>query len=113
MPSAVEAYGRSIDIPTTLDLTSNDHTLTLHKLFLRLNLTHMNIMDYQWLQSLNITQLTSEQLKKMSHKLPNYNMVNSLKEYIKQIDGNYPYSMPTWLMILITALGTLIYLLLL
>ena len=32
---------------------------------------------------------------------------NPLREHIQEIDGNYPYSMPTWLIILTTVLGTL------
>ena len=61
------------------------------------------------MQSLNITKLTSEQWEWLSHKLPKYTTVNcdSLRRHIQQIDENYPYSMPTWLIILITALGTL------
>ena len=44
------------------------------------------------------------------HKLLIYTMVNydSLREHIQQIDENYPYSMATWHIILITVLGTLI-----
>ena len=46
----------------------------------------------------------------LEHYLCNYTMVNydSLREQIQQIDEKYPYSMPTWLIILITVLGTLI-----
>ena len=61
-------------------------------------------MDHQFMQSLNVTCLTLAQ----THKLPNYSMINYdlLKEQIQQIDVNYPFSMPTWLKILITVLGT-------
>ena len=43
------------------------------------------------------------------YKLPNYTMVNyaSLGEQIQQIDDDYPYSTSTWLIALITVLGTL------
>ena len=55
---------------------------------------------------LNVTHLTPEQLKKLSH----YRMLNydSLQERIQKLDENYPYYMPTWLIILITVLSTLI-----
>ena len=36
----------------------------------------MNSMDYQLMQSLNVTQISPEQLEKLSHKLPKYTMVN-------------------------------------
>ena len=70
----------------------------------------MNIPDYQFIQSLNVTKLTPEQLEQLVHKSPNYNIVNydSLREQIWQIDENYPYSMPTWLISLTTVLGALI-----
>ena len=69
----------------------------------------MNITDYQFIQSLNVTKLTLEQLGQLAHKLPNYTMVNydSFREHLQQLDGNYPYSMPTPFLILITILGTL------
>ena len=62
------------------------------------------------MQSLNVIQLTTEQFEKVLHKLPNYTMVNCdlLKENIQQIDENNHYSVPTWLMILIIVLGTII-----
>ena len=62
----------------------------------------MNITDHQFMQSLNVTKLTPEQLV---HGLPNYTMVNhdSLRE---QTCKNSPYSMPTWF--IITVLATLI-----
>ena len=62
------------------------------------------------MQSLNITKLTMKQLECFADRLPNYMMVNYdfLREQIQQIDKNYPYSMPTLLIILIKELGTLI-----
>ena len=46
---------------------------------------------------IKFSQLTLEQLGKLSHKLPNYTMVNYdfLKGHIQQIDENYQYPMPT------------------
>ena len=87
---------------------NNDPPLHLHKCFLGFNLTYMNITDYQLMQSLNAAHLTPAQPKKLSHKLPNYSMVNydSLKEQIQQIDENYPFAMLTWLKILIMVLST-------
>ena len=81
-----KAYNRNIF------LLNNDPTQTLHKQFLGFNLIYINIMDYKPKQLLNATQLTLEQLKKQSHKLSNYTVVNydSLKEYIQQTDPNYP-----------------------
>ena len=69
----------------------------------------MNITDYQVMQSLNVTPLTSVHLEKPFHKLPSSSMViySSSKEQIQQIDENYPFTIPTWLIILITVLGTL------
>ena len=55
------------------ELTNNDQTLSLHKGF---NWTYMNITDYQFMQFLNVTRLTSEQLKWLEDKLPNYTTVN-------------------------------------
>ena len=110
LPNTCEAYSRNIYIPATVELTKNDPNLTLHKWFLGFNLMHMHITDYQFIQSLNVTPLTPEQLKQLAHTLPNYTMVNydSLREQIQQIDENYLYSMPTWLIILTTVLGILI-----
>ena len=60
--------------------------------------------------SLKVTNLTSAQLNKLSHKLPNYSMVNYdlLKDIIQQFDENYPFSMSTWLTGLIRVLGSLL-----
>ena len=71
-PNACEAYSRNIYIPATVELTKNDPTITLHKQFLGSNLTYMNITNYQLLKSWNVTELTLQQHKKLSHKLPNY-----------------------------------------
>ena len=62
------------------------------------------------MQSLNVIQLTLEQLEKLSHKLPNWTTVNFEKyeDHIQQIDEIYLYSMPSWLIILTTVLGTVI-----
>ena len=69
----------------------------------------MNSTDYQFMQSLNLTRFTLEQLEQLTHKLPNYVVVNYdlLGKHIRQIDKNYPYTMPIWLLILITVLVTL------
>ena len=108
LPNACEDYNRNTYIPATVELTNNDPTLTLHKRFWSFNLTYMNITDHQFMQSLNVTKLTPEQLGWLAYKLPNYTMVDydSLREQIQQIDEKYPYSKPTWLIILMTVLGT-------
>ena len=86
-------------ISVTVELTNNNPALTLHKQFLGFNLTCINIMDYQLIQSLNAIQFTLEQLEKLSHKLTNYTMVN-----YASFDENYAYHMPTWLVILVIVL---------
>ena len=53
------------------------------------------------MQSLNVTKLTPEQLGWLGK-------IWLFKRNKWHIDENYPYSMPTWLIILITVLGTLI-----
>ena len=70
----------------------------------------MNIMGYQFMQSLSVTRLTPEKIQWLAHKLPNYAMVinDSLREHIQQINENYSYSMSTWLIFIIEVLGTLI-----
>ena len=73
---ACEAYSSNIYIPATVELTNIDQMLTLHKQFLGFNLTYMNITDYQFMPSLCVTKLISEQLVQLTHKLPNYTMVN-------------------------------------
>ena len=67
----------------------------------------MNITNYCLMQSLHITCPIPDQLEKLN-KLPNYSMVNcdSLEEHMQQIDENYPFAVPTWLIILVTVLGT-------
>ena len=66
----------------------------------------MNITDYQFMQSLNMTRLTPYQFEQLAHRLLHYTIANydSARQHIQQIDENYPYSMPTWLIILITIL---------
>ena len=61
------------------------------------------------MQSLNVTELTPEQLEQLAHKLPKYTMVNydSLRKEIQIMYENCPYSMLTWLIILMKVLGTL------
>ena len=56
----------------------------------------MNVNDYSFMQSLNVAKQTPEQLEWLTHKLPNYTMVNygPLREQIPHIDENYPFSMP-------------------
>ena len=70
----------------------------------------MKIMAYQLMWFLNVTNLQLAQIEKLSNKFPNYHMVDydPLKEQIQQIDENYLFSMPTWLIVLITVLGTLL-----
>ena len=60
------------------------------------------------MQSLNVTCVPSIQLEKLLHKFLNFSMVNydSLKEEIRQNDKNYPFVVPTWLIILITVSDT-------
>ena len=43
LPNACETDSRNIYIPATIELTSNDPTLTLHKRFLGFCLMYMNI----------------------------------------------------------------------
>ena len=107
LPNACEAYSRNIYIPTTIEMKDSYPALTLHKRFLGFNLTYMNITDYWFMQSLNVAKLTPEQLELLAHKLPIYTMVihDFLREQIQQIDENYPYPMPTGLIILISVLG--------
>ena len=52
---------------------------------------------------MNVTKLILEQIENLLHKQPNYTMVNyySLKVCIQQINENYLYFMPMWLIIFI------------
>ena len=50
LPNACTSYSRNIYIPATVELTNNYPTLPVHKLFLVINLTYMNIIDYQHMQ---------------------------------------------------------------
>ena len=61
------------------------------------------------MQLLNVTPFTLIQLEKLSHRLPNHRMVNydSLKDQNQEVDENYVFAMSTWVIILITVLGTL------
>ena len=61
-------------IPATVELTNNDPTLNLCKRILGFNLTYINI-NYQFMQSLNVTKVTPEQLEHLAHRLPNYTPV--------------------------------------
>ena len=89
LPTTWEAYSRNIYIPATGELINNNPTLTLYKQLPGFNLNYMNIMNYQLMQSLNVAQLLQGQLEKLSHKLPNYTMVNYdlSKQHIHQIDN--------------------------
>ena len=75
LPNACDAFSRNIYIPATMELINNNPTLILQRCFLGVNLTYMNIMDYQIMWSINITNITQDQVEKLSHKLPNYSMV--------------------------------------
>ena len=44
---------------------NNDPTFIFHKRFLGFNLKYMNITEHQFMQSLNVTKLTSEQYGKL------------------------------------------------
>ena len=68
----------------------------------------MNITDFQLMQSFNVTYATQVQLEKLWNKLPNYSTVNydSLKQQIQKIDDNYPFTISTWPIMLMTVLGT-------
>ena len=67
-------------------------------MFLRL---YLDLCEYyyQCMQSLKMTQLTSEQTEQLSH--------NSCKQQMQQSGENYPYSMPTQIIILFMVLSTL------
>ena len=73
-----------------VELTMIPHTLTLHKVFLGFHLAYMSITDYQFMQSLNVTNLTPEQHQQLMPKLPNYTMINYdlLREYTQHINEN-------------------------
>ena len=109
-PNACEVYSRNIYIHATVDLTNHKPTLMLHKWFLGFNLTYMNITYFQFMQFLNVTKPTPEQIKHLTRKLPNYTIINydSLKEQMQQINENYPYSMLIWFKIFVMMLDTLI-----
>ena len=91
-----------------VELTSNDPALILHTRFLRYQLDTYEYY-YQFMQSLHIIKLISEQLDQLANKLTDYTMVNYeyLREHIRQIDENYPDCMMTWLLILTTELWNL------
>ena len=108
LPNVCEAYSRNIYMPATTESMNNDPTLILQKCFIVFDITYMYITDYELMQSLNAAHSTLVQLEKLSHKLPNYVMINydSLKEQIQQIDENFPL---LWLLIiLIIVLCTLV-----
>ena len=63
LPNTCEAYSQNIYIPTEVELTNNYPTLTLDKRLLGFNLTYMNITDYLFMQFVNVTKLTLEELE--------------------------------------------------
>ena len=76
-----------------MELTNEDPTLALRKHFVGLDITYMNITDYWLMQSLNVTQLSLAQPERLSHKLPNYSMVDydSLKNRSNKLMKTIPF----------------------
>jgi hypothetical protein len=110
LPDGCEAYSDNLYIPANIEKTLATPVYAPQKHFVDFDNKYVPLTSYGLADRLNITQLTDEQINKLTTKLTDYTDVpiQHLKTTLQQIDTDYPWEMPTWMLILVAIGGTII-----
>lgn len=107
LPDSCEAYSSNILIPAYAN--SLKSKFDLHKRFLGFQKSYVNITDFRLIRESRISNMTEAELDRLSLRLPPIKDLPVLElDNLEQIDTDYPYSVPTWLIVLITILVTIV-----
>ena len=110
IPNSCEAYSPVLLIPAYTETSATRQNITISQRFLGFHKTYLNITDFRLINESPLARMSKEQLESLSIKLPALQDIPLpiLREKLQQIDESYPYSMPIWLVILITIITTII-----
>ena len=108
IPDGCSAYTPSLRIPayTKIESVQNE---TFERLYEGFNRTFIPLKDFRMLQEIPIPGVDETNLRFKAEQLPP--MKNVLQGRIiaalEQIDNEYPFSMPEWLVVLLSIFGTI------
>ena len=107
IPNGCSAYSPSLRIPayTMLEQTQNK---PFNRRYTGFNRTYVKLTDFRLMKDIPILDLNSHQLAHQADQLPPLRnvMEGRVLAAVEQINDSYPWTMPGWLEILISVLGT-------
>ena len=86
-------------LPARNGLSKEVDSRKINSRFTNFTLEYKDIYDFALIKGLQIPNLTTNELTKMATKIPKMKevMIQSLNSKVREINRNYPWSMPDWL----------------
>ena len=110
LPSACEAYTNTFYLPTRNSLSKEVDSRKIGSRFTNFTLEYKDIYDFALIKGLQIPNLTTDELTKLTTEIPKMKGVTMqyLNTKLRKINRNYPWSMPDWLKIVLMITSTII-----
>ncbi len=110
LPDSCEAHSKEILIPAYTEQSMTRELKPPKQRFLNLSEMHVDLMDLHLFQGPVFAKLSQIDLEAMSIELkPMENIpIEEIPVQLAQINKEYPYSMPQWLVILLSVVSTII-----
>ena len=101
LPDTCEAYINTFYLPARNSLSKEVDSRKIGSRFTNFTLEYKDVYDFALIISLQIPNLTMDEATKLATKIPEMQEVtiHCLNTELREINRNYPWSMPDWLKI--------------
>ena len=109
LPNACEAYTNTFYLPARSSLSKEVDSRKMGSRITNFTLEYKDLYDFALIRGLQIPNLTTDELTKLATEIPEMQEVtiHSLNSKLREINRNYPWSMPDWLKVLLTITSTI------
>ena len=108
LENSCQAYSPNILIPSGNQMSEKKNGCLIQQRFFNYDAEYSAIPNFFLMQTFNITQLTSEEIDALSNDLPIIDKIHihNVMRMLKNINKNYPFTLPTYRYVLISIGGT-------
>ena len=110
LPNSCEEGSDSFFLPSNDELTHEMDSWSLSIKFINFDKRYEKLSDFTLMQTFNSTPLPRDFLDKLAQKTQELKSVSfqHMNKNLQEINEQYSFVMPKWLLIIITVLGTII-----
>ncbi len=108
LENSCQAYNPNLILPSSNIIKSQKNGSLIEQRFFNFDLEETSIPNFWLMNTFNLTKLTPEQVGQIAQDLPPLNKIDILdiNKLLEPIDTDYPFEMPTYAYVLISAAVT-------